>query len=191
VNLLHRIRNLFGRGRITLVNDSGTIQVVQVKTTDSDVSDERIRMAEFGFTSYPPDGSEALLLHIAGNRYDGAVVATNHQPSRPTGLQSGESMLYSQDGKHVYLTADGGIVINANSQPVTVNGATTVTINAATKVRMVTPRLECTGDIVDNCDTTGRSMVADRQIYDGHNHAVTGVQPGSGTVTSNAPSQPE
>ncbi|MCQ4384175.1 hypothetical protein, partial [Clostridioides difficile] len=66
----------------------------------------------------------------------------------------------------------------------TVNDATIVTINAATKVRMVTPRFECTGDIVDNCDTTGGSMAADRVIFDEHEHNVRNVQGGTTTVTS-------
>lgn len=56
---------------------------------------------------------------------------------------------------------------------------------------MVTPRLECTGDIVDNCDTTGRSMAADRVIFDGHEHNVRNVQGGLGTVTSDPPNQIE
>jgi len=186
-----RIQMLFGRGRVTRVDDSGPVQKMQLKMSDIETPDNRLRLAEFGFTSNPPAGSDAAVLHVAGDRGSGVVIATNHQPSRPTGLQPGESMLYSQDGKYVYLTASGGISVFANGQSVNVTDATTVTINASNKVRMVTPRLECTGDIVDNCDTTGRSMAADRQIYDGHEHNVTGIQTGSSTVTSNVPNQPQ
>ncbi|MCY0854348.1 hypothetical protein [Cupriavidus sp. D39] len=86
-------------------------------------------------------------------------------------------MIYSQDGKQVYLTASGGIFVKANGQPVEVDGATTVTINAATKVRMVTPLLECTGDIIDNADTNTHTIAQMRVLYDEHTHG--GVQFGS------------
>lgn len=189
--LFTRLRGLFGRGRVTYVNDSGTVQKIQVKGSDLATSDNRMRLAEFGLTSNPPNGSDVVYCAVAGDPGDVAVIGTNHQPSRPTGLQPGETMLYSQDGKYVYMTASGGISVFANGQPVNVTDATTVTINATTKVRMVTPRLECTGDIVDNCDTTGRSMAADRGIYDSHDHDIHNVQGGSSIITSNTPNQPE
>lgn len=191
-HLYARIAMLFGRGRITApVDDSGTVQMMQVQKSGLEVADDQYRVAEFGFTSNPPVGSDVLTLHVAGDRTAGAVIGTNHQPSRPTGLQPGESMLYSQDGKYVYITAGGGISVFANGQPVNVTGATTITVNATEKVRAVTPLFECTGDIVDNCDTTGRSMAADRVIYDSHDHDVHNVQSGSSTVTSNSPNQTE
>lgn len=184
-----RVWAIIGRGRVKFVDDSGPVQKMQVLMNGIETPDNRYRVPEFGFTSNPPEDSDVIAVHVAGDRSAGAVLGTNHQPSRPTGLQPGEMMIYSQDGKSVYLTASGGIVVNAKNQPVTVNGATTVVINAATKVRMVTPRFECTGDIVDNCDTTGRSMAADRVIYDSHEHDIHNVQAGSSTVTSNAPNQ--
>lgn len=189
--VFRRIQMMFGRGRVTYTDDSGPVQKMQVRLSGLETSDGRVRMAEFGFTSNPPIGSDVLTLHVSGDRGAGTVFATNHQQSRPTGLAAGESMLYSQDGKYVYITADGGISVFANGQPVNVTGATTITVNATQKVRAVTPRFECTGDIVDNCDTTGRSMAADRVIYDSHEHDVHNVQSGSSTVTSNAPNQPQ
>lgn len=186
-----RVLMALARGLITTVNDAGGVQFMQVKLNALETGDNRQRMAEFGLTSNPPINSDAIVLFLGGDRSNGVVVATGHQPSRPKNLAPGETMLYSQDGKYVYLTASGGIVVEAKNQAVTVNDATLVTINAATKVRMVTPRFECTGDIVDNCDTTGRSMAAERTIFDGHNHNVTNVQGGGSTITSNAPNQQE
>jgi phage gp45-like len=98
-------------------------------------------------------------------------------------------MLYSQDGKSIYMTAAGGIVVDAIGQVVTVNNATTVTINAATKIRMVTPLLEVTGDIIDNAGTNTNTVAEMRAIYDGHNHPVANIATGSSTVNSNAPVQ--
>jgi phage baseplate assembly protein V len=186
-----RIQALVGRGRVKFVDDSGTVQKMQVLMSGMETPDSRFRVPEFGFTSNPPIDSDVIAVHVDGDRSAGAVLGTNHQPSRPTGLQSGETMLYSQDGKYVYLTASGGIVVEATGQAVTVNDATIVTINAATKVRMVTPLLECTGDIIDNAGSNSHTMSQMRSIYNTHTHPVPGVQAGSSTVTSNGPNQAE
>jgi phage baseplate assembly protein V len=137
-HLYARIAMLFGRGRITgPVDDSGTVQMVQVQKSGLEVADEQYRVAEFGFTSNPPIGSDVLTLHVAGDRTAGAVIGTNHQPSRPKNLDSGGTMIYSQDGKYVYLTASGGISVFANGQPVNVTGATTVTVNASQEISLI------------------------------------------------------
>lgn len=190
--IARRLLLAIGAARISApVNDAGTVQRLQVKSNDLETIDNVPRLAEFGFSSSPPVGSDVTAVFIGGARGNGVVVATGHQASRPRGLLPGESMIYSEDGKSIYLTASGGIVVDAKGQDVTVNNAGTATINASTKIRMVTPRLECTGDIVDHCDTTGRSMAADRIIFDSHDHNVTGVQSGSSTIVSNTPNQTE
>jgi phage gp45-like len=124
---------------------------------------------------------------IGGDRSNGVIVATNHQETRPRGLQTGETMIYTQDGKQIYLTASGGIKVAANGQPVEVDNATVVTITATTKIRAVTPRFECTGDIVDNCDTQTSTLAELREAYDAHDHQVVNVQTGGSTITTEGP----
>ncbi|QGZ56758.1 phage baseplate assembly protein V [Paraburkholderia acidiphila] len=186
-----RILNIIGRARVNLVKDSGPVQMAQLTVNDLETIDNIPIVHDFGFSSNPPAGSDVAMVFVGGDRSNGVIVASNHQKYRVRNLAPGESVIYTQDGKQIYLTASGGIKIAANGQPVEVDNATTVTINASTKVRMVTPRLECTGDIVDNCDTTGRSMAADRVIYDGHTHAVPNVQLGGPGTNTNAPNQTE
>jgi phage baseplate assembly protein V len=193
-----RVQMMFWRARVVLVDDSASVQWMQVKLNDLETA-ERMRLAEFGLASNPPAGSDALLLHVAGDRSAGVVFATNHQPSRPKGLAPGETMLYSQDGKHVYMTASGGIVVEAKGQNVTVNDAANVTCNcsgvykvvAPGGVQFVTPLVSSTGDIQDNSGSNARTMAAMRSIYDVHEHNVTNVQSGSSTVVSNPPNQTE
>jgi phage baseplate assembly protein V len=181
--LYQRLLHVIGRGRITTGDDTGPAQLHQVKLGLQEVKDNIPRIAEFGLTSMPPVGSDAVLLFIGGDRTNGAIIATGHQQSRPRGLLPGETMIYSEDGKQIYLTASG-IVVEANDQPVTVNNASTVTINAATKVRMVTPLLEVTGDIIDNVGSNPNTIAQMRAIYNGHTHPVSGVATGNSTVTS-------
>jgi phage baseplate assembly protein V len=163
---------VIGRGRVTTSNDAGTAQLLQLRLSGLEVRDQTPRIAEFGFSSRPPVGSDAVLVFVGGDRSNGIVIATGHQASRPTGLEEGESIVYDLFGKFIRLTKSGGIVVEANGSPVTVNHATTVTINAATKVQMNTPLLEVSGSIKAHGDITDatRAMSADRAIYNGHTH---------------------
>lgn len=180
--VFRRVQMLFGRGRVALIDDSGPVQQLQMTTNHGKTLDDRLRVTEFGFSSMPPIGSEVLAAHMSGDRTAGVVISTNHQPSRPRGLSYGESMLYSEDGKQIYLTASGGIVVEAKGQDVTVNNATNVTINASTEIRMNTPIVKVSGDILDNCDTNTRTIAAMRGIYDSHRHG--GITPGSASSST-------
>lgn len=168
--IFRRIQMVLGRGRVTHVDDSGTVQKMQVRVNGLVVSDNRLRIPEFGFTSNPPVGSDVFFGAIAGDTSNVAVVATNHQPSRPTGLQSGETMLYSQDGKYVYLTATGGIVVNANGQTVVVNDAANVTATA-------------TGTFTVNCP----NIVLNGNVQINGNIGQAGAEGGAGTAVFTAP----
>jgi phage baseplate assembly protein V len=167
-----RVQLAVGRGRITFSNDAGNVQALQVRLGQLETRDGTPRLGEFGHASRPPVGADVVAVFAAGNRADGVVIATGHQASRPRGLAEGESQLYDLWGKSVYLTKDGGIVVEAKGTPVTVNNATVVTINASDSVVMNTPLLKVSGNIEAGGDITDgvRSMAADRAIYDGHNH---------------------
>ncbi|WP_244136972.1 phage baseplate assembly protein V [Burkholderia pyrrocinia] len=185
--LARRILTMIGAARITTFNDSGAVQKLQVKVNSLETIDNLAHLMHFGFTSGPPIGTDVAIVFIGGDRSNGVVVGSNHQSSRPTGLKAGETMIYSQDGKHVYLTASGGIIVDAKGQDVQVNNATNITINAAGKIRAVTPRLECTGDIIDNCDLQTSTLADLRRAHDEHDHDVVNVQTGGSTITTTVP----
>jgi phage baseplate assembly protein V len=145
-----RVRAIIGRGRVKFVDDSGSVQKMQVLMNGIETSDNRYRVPEFGFTSNPPVDSDVIAVHVAGDRSAGAVLGTNHQPSRPTGLQSGETMLYSQDGKSIYLTASGGIVVEAKGQNVVINDASNVTCNASGTLTINAPSIVLNGNVQIN-----------------------------------------
>jgi phage baseplate assembly protein V len=185
--MYQRLQALIALGRISFVDDSGVVQEVQVVMNALDLPSSRFRVTEFGFTSNPPVDSDAIVAHVAGDRSSGVVLGTNHQPSRPTGLQPGESKLYSVDGKYVYITASGGISVFANGQPVNVSGATTVTITASEEVIADTPLFKCSGDIQDNYGTNSKTMALMRTEYDAHDHPVVEIQTGSSTINTGTP----
>ncbi|WP_244109348.1 phage baseplate assembly protein V [Burkholderia anthina] len=182
-----RILTMIGAARITTFNDAGPVQKLQVKVNGLETIGNLANLMHFGFASGPPVGTDVAIVFIGGDRSNGVVVGSNHQASRPRNLKAGEAMIYSQDGKQIYLTESGGIIVNANGQDVQVNDATNVTINAAGKIRAVTPRLECTGDIIDNCDSQTSTLADLRKAHDEHDHNVVNVQTGGSTITTTVP----
>lgn len=195
--LTQRILLGIARALVTVVRDSGGIQIMQVKLSASEVRDGLPRFAEFGFSSNPPDGTDAVVAFVAGDRSKGIVIGTCHQPSRPRNLSPGETILHSQDGKSVYLTAAGGIVVEAKGQPVVVNNASDVTWNCSGKFKIVAPGgvefdaplVKSSGDMQDNYGSNPHTLANMREINNAHTHPVKGVQSGSSDITSDPPNQ--
>ncbi|MDP9153932.1 MAG: phage baseplate assembly protein V [Pseudomonadota bacterium] len=179
--LSRRMLLMMSRGGVSMTDDTKPVQTIQAQVNQLELIDDLPRFAEYGFTSNPPKGTQVVIAFKNGDRDDGIVIATSNAKYRMTGLATGEVAIHDDTGQSVYLSA-AGMILNGGGKP--------VTITNTPKVRAETPLLECTGDIVDNCDTTGRSMVADRQIYDSHNHNFVAAS-GSANLTTNVPNQAE
>ncbi len=176
-----RIAGMLGIGRITSQKDGGEIQTVQYQTPLEVASAPR--MADFGFSSSLPAGSDVVIAFIGGDRSSPVIIASNHQGFRRKGLNSGESVLYNQWGMEVLLT-ENGVFIDAKGKNVEVNNATNVTINATNGVLANTPLLKCTGDIVDNCETNTRTLKELRNAFNDHDHLIKNAQKGSDNIKS-------
>ncbi|MFP4891219.1 phage baseplate assembly protein V [Paraburkholderia sp. EG304] len=189
------VRSL-SRGRLTRVDDKGSVQLVQMQLSENETRDATPRLAEYGFQSNPPAGSDAVAVFLAGKRSNGVVIACGHQQYRMRGLASGEVAISDNKGQSVYLSA-AGIVVNGGGLPMKITNTPQVTVD--------TPTAHFTGDInADGNITSGKSITAKNDIsdqggsksmsgmratYNSHTHAVTNVQGGSSTVTTNVPNQ--
>jgi len=151
--LARRIRLMAARAILTIINDATKMQGLQVKLLDGEVCNNVDRVQNYGFTSVPLPGAEGIYLALGGSRDHGVVIVADDRRYRLKGLQGGEVALYTDEGDKVVLKR--GNVIE---------------ITAATKVRMVTPLLEVTGEIKDRCDDDGMTMEGMRQTYDIHVH---------------------
>lgn len=187
-----RLMLLFGVGRLTVSDDSQSIQQLQAEMVSGEVIDQLQRIGEFGFTSRPPDGASVVVAFLGGDRSNGVVLGTLHQPSRLRGLQQGEAALYSEIGQYAWLTVDG-IVIEAKGLPVTVNNAsavtvngTTVTINAATSVDITSPTTTVHGNLVVTQAVQAATVNGTTSVTGAgkslHTHTHGGVQTGVGTT---------
>lgn len=184
-----RIQSMFAFSRSERDPDEGgPVQQVQLRHSALEVHDRVTRVQDYGLASVPPAGTDMLTMFLGGDRGAAVAFGSSSQAHRPRDLGPGDACLHDNRGHRVQLTS-GGVVIDAAGDDVTILNAGTVTINASTKVRLVTPRLEVTGEIIDRCDSDGVTMESARNVYNNHHHPVTGVQAGGSTVTSNIPNE--
>ncbi|WP_052494007.1 phage baseplate assembly protein V [Nitrosospira sp. NpAV] len=127
--LARRVRLMVGRGVLSLVNDGLKMQGVQVQLLAGEVRDLE-RFQDYGFTSVPHGGAEVAAVFIDGNRDHGIAIRVDDRRYRLKGLQPGEVAIYTDQGDKIVMQR-GGVI----------------EVTASTKVRMVTPLLEVTGDI--------------------------------------------
>ena len=151
--LSRRLRLMASRAVLSLISDATGMQIVQVKLLNGEVRDGIERVQNYGFTSVPLPGAEAIFLSLGGDRDHGIVITADDRRYRVKGLQGGEVAIYTDEGDKIVLKR--GNVIE---------------ITAATKIRMVTPLLEVTGEVRDRCDADGMTMEGMRQTYNTHNH---------------------
>ncbi|WP_224375863.1 phage baseplate assembly protein domain-containing protein [Klebsiella grimontii] len=178
--------NMLGVGRVTAMKDDGGTQSVQYQTP-LEVANAH-RLAEFGFSSGLPVGTDVMLVFLGANRSNPVVIASNHQGYRHSDLNPGETVMYNQWGLYIQLT-EAGINIDAKGQDVTVNNAKNLTATATEQAKLITPKLLVTGDVIDNCETNDKTLKQLRDAYNDHDHEVKGVEQGNDTVTSEKPGE--
>lgn len=155
-----RLENLFARGTLGALNRGKKMQRVQAKLTAGESKQSLEFFENYGFTSAPGEGAEVLCAFIDGDRSHGIVIAVADRRYR-IGLEAGEAAIYDDLGRVVHLTRQG-IVVDGKDDP--------VRVLSTSKVRFETPLLECTGNIKDNCDALGTTMLQMRTTYNIHFH---------------------
>ena len=156
--LAQRVRGMVRRAVIELVNDALKLQGVQLTLLAGELSGDVERFQEYGFTSVPEPGAEAIVLAVGASRAHLVVVASDDRRYRPTGWASGEVGIYSRFGQTVRLKADGSIELTpAAGQPVKVAG-----------------NLEVVGNVVatGNVQDAAGSMQEMRDTYNVHTQPV-------------------
>lgn len=151
--LARRVRLMVARGVVAAVNDALKLQGVQLQLLADETSGDLERFQQYGFTSVPHAGAEAVVVCVGGSRSHGLVIAVDDRRYRLKGLAAGEVALYTDEGDKIHLQRGG-----------------TIEIVAGTKVSVFSPLVEVSaGDVV-----------ADGISLKTHVHG--GVEPGAGTT---------
>ena len=174
--ICRRIFSAIAIGRKTTGDDSGNVQTHQIKIGADEIKDNTPRLAEFGFTSMPPDGSDFVVLFSGGDRLNGIIIASGDIATRLKNLQPGESALYDSAGKHIYLKSDK-IEVDAKNQPVSIINASTIDITTTGNVTV-----NCGGDLTLNVTGNINSSAA-KWSHDGEME-ITGKLSATDEITS-------
>lgn len=143
--LQRRIMLSIGRAVLNAVYDGSPAQLVQASMLSDETRDKMERLAEYGFTSVPLSGAQAVAVFVGGERGHGVVIATGDSRYRKTGMQPGEVALYTHEGAFIHLKEGRIIEMDCDE----------LIVKAGTKVRFETPLVEATGSIIDNVDPEG------------------------------------
>lgn len=108
-----RIASMIVCAIVRSISDGTKLQTLKVSMMEDQTKDDVDHIQQFGFTSHPPKGSEAVVLFVGGNRSHGVVIGTDSSTYRLKGLPEGAVALYNQNGDYVKLTSDK-IEVHAN-----------------------------------------------------------------------------
>lgn len=123
------LRMAVGRAGVTLVDDGGEGQLLQLELLADEVLDDVERHQDYGLTSHPLPGASAVTLAVGGARRRSIAIAVGDRRYRLTGLAAGEVALHDDQGQKVHLTRTG-IVIETDLD-ITLQAGGSVVVNAA------------------------------------------------------------
>lgn len=159
--LARRIRMAVARGVVRLVNDALLVQGLQVTVLDGETVNVQ-RFQEYGFTSVPLAGAEAVLAAIAGARSHLVAIAVDDGRYRLKDLQGGEVALYTDQGDSIVLKRGRIIAVTAGAELDV--SAPLVTVTATTKVTLDTPEVHCTHKLTVGEDISCANLTATTQV---------------------------
>lgn len=135
---IHRkLRLIFDRAVVTMVSDSLQRQNLQLKALADENPDEVERFQNYGLTSVPPAGSEAIIAAIGGQRSGLVAIAVEDKSCRPKGGQEGDVVLYHLEGHNLLFTKAGKAILTVKE----------VTLVASEKLTIICPDNEIQGPL--------------------------------------------
>ena len=123
MTIMRAVREVVDRARFELsrivrrglIGTSTSGGFVQVKAGDGERFDATELWQQFGFTSRPPAGSEAIVVLVDGNPDQAIAVAGTSRADRPGGLAAGDACLHAalsgSDQAAVKCCASGDVQI--------------------------------------------------------------------------------
>lgn len=192
----NRLKNLFARGVVNLVQDGLKMQGQQITLLDGEVVDNVERAQNYGFTSNPHGGAECFVAFIGSGREHGIILAVDDRRYRLKGLKGGEVALYTDEGDTLIFKRERTVELTTKNFVVKAEDSIDMqtksyTVTASQGVQYNTPAFGLGGDggceaaIDANIALTGTlastgDQVAGAVSQMGHTHE--GVQSGGDTT---------
>lgn len=168
------ISMMAGRAVVRLVNDETARQLLQVEILKGELRDKVEHVQNYGFTSHPFPGSDAIVLALGGSREQSVALIVDDRRYRLL-LVQGEVAIYDDLGNFAALLRDRihvkSITEILAEAPHVRTLATTATIDATTT------NINSDVNVVGNTTFTGTVTANGKSIDDTHRH--DGVEAGS------------
>ena len=137
--LFRRVRLTVGRAVLTGVDDAPRMQTVQVEGLAGVVVDGAERFQQYGLSSHPVEGAEAVLFGLGGMLQHPVVASVDDRRYRPRDIAKGEVVVYgpkdSTAGQRVHFLANGDIRMEVASAFVELSPAKCVIDAAVIELR--------------------------------------------------------
>lgn len=168
--LKRKILLAVGIGILRIIDDTKKIQKCQISLMDNETHSNVDRYQEYGFSSVPLPGAQAVAVSIAGSRDNSIIIATEDGRYRPLNLNPGEVTIYNQFGDKIVIKQNRTIEITAPN--IKLIGNVRIEGNLET-----TGNIDGYGYIRDSATTNTKTMADMRNIYNGHHHHPTSQSP--------------
>jgi len=110
-----RVYNGESRGTVVTVESVAHGQFADVKVGVGETLEDVERLENYGFTSFPNDGSEAFIVFVGGSRDDGVLIAADQpEHEKKVKLEKGEVAVWTSFGSSIHLKKDGSVLITAD-----------------------------------------------------------------------------
>lgn len=157
--LATRIANTVARAVVKNVDDTQKVQLLQLAILDGETRDDVELFGQYGFTSNPPDDSEAVILCVGGRRDHPLAIGVENRQYRIKNLGRGEVAVYNDTGATIVFKANGDIEVTPKSgQKLRLAGDMVVTGN-----------VDASGTITGTTDVVGGG-----KSLKTHTHSVAG-----------------
>lgn len=170
--LAQSVRLMVARAIVNLVDDGRQLQSLQVGLLADEVRDNAERFQQYGFTSHPLPGAEAVAVCAGGVRDHVLVIAVDDRRYRLRALQPGEVALYSDEGDKLVIKRGGTIEVTASTQIVL-----NTPLVRATGNLQVDGSIHSDGNVVADgnvADASGaKTMAGMRAVYNSHHHGAS------------------
>ncbi|MGE9986593.1 phage baseplate assembly protein V [Desulfovibrio sp. SGI.169] len=188
------------RARLTQLNGAPGLQLAQGQGLAGEQAQAVEVLQQFGFSSGIPEGSQLIVLPLAGRSSANVVIATEHGAYRLK-VGPGEARMYSQEGAYIHLRR--GRVIKAECDDFRLRVKNAAVIEAGRGIVLDTPQTTVTGNLTatgekgDTVEMTANVAIRGDITQDGGivssgdhvaggisqtGHTHTGVRPGGGAT---------
>ena len=113
--LRNRVYNIVSRAVLEAVNDSGNMQLIKISVLANENRGDIEYFQDYGFTSVPKAGAEAIILCPQGNREHMVAIKVGDRTFRLKGLAEGEVAMFTDEGDKIHFKRGNIIDIDCNT----------------------------------------------------------------------------